>query len=109
MGLEGGPIKAGEGIGVVTVGESRGLVNLRTGKTVMPLDRERTSFGRWRLAEPYGKGDGRQEGYLVSLGAEAHIALDATVETFVPDTPPADLPAPEVLTSGDGGVEYRRV
>jgi len=102
MGLEGGPVSAGQGIGTVTIKADRGLVNLRTGKVVQPLDRERQSFGRWRLAEPYGNGFGRQEGYLCSVGAEGHIALDDVVETFVPSEPGTGEP----VTVLDAGV-YR--
>lgn len=108
VGLEGGPVQPGQGIGEVTIKVGRGLVNLRTGAAVVPANATRTSFGRWRLAEPYGgDGIGRQSGYLVSLGAEGHIALDDVVDTFTPAEPPPPSTGPEVLT-GDDGSEYRR-
>lgn len=110
MGLEGGPVEPGKGIGSVTIKEGRGLVNLRTGKPQVPANAERSSFGRWRLAEPYGgEGIGRQMGYLVSLGAEGHIALDDVVEKYTPAEPevPQEPGTPTVLTGDDGSV-YRR-
>ena len=110
MGLEGGPVEPGKGIGTVKIKAGRSLVNLRTAKTTQPANAERTSFGRWRLAEPYGgDGFGRQHGYLVSLGAEGHIALDDVVESFTPAEPevPTEPSAPSVLTGDDGSV-YRR-
>lgn len=109
MGLEGGPVSPGEGIGTVRIKAGRGLVNLRTGKATVPANAERSSFGRWRLAEPLGEGAARQLGYLVSLGAEGHIALDDVVESFTPATPevPPPVTAPSVLTGDDGSV-YRK-
>lgn len=106
MGLEGGPVEPGKGIGEVTIKAGRGLVNLRTGKATVPAQATRTSFGRWRLAEPYGTGTERQNGYLVSVGAEGHIALDDVVEAFTPQEPVPST-GPAVLT-GDDGSEYRR-
>lgn len=88
MGLAGGPIDPGQGIGTVTIKPERGVVNLLTGKAGDPAQDVRQSFGRWRLAEPYGVGEARQVGYLVSVRSQAHIALDDVVESFVPAAPP---------------------
>jgi hypothetical protein len=98
-GMEWRPAEQGRGVGVVTVKEGRGLVNLRTGKVEVPLDRVRNTFGRVHLAEPFGVGAGRQDGYLCSLGAEGHIALDDVVETFVPSEPGTGEPV-TVLDAG---------
>lgn len=97
--LEWGPIEPGEGIGHVTVKAERGVVNLRTGTAVDPVQDRRPSFGRIRLAEPYGEGTTRQVGYLVSLGAEGHIALDDVVALFEPASPPTE--------TGDSTTAYK--
>lgn len=88
MGLEWGPIDPGQGIGTVTIKPDRGVVNLRTGKPIDPTQDTRQAFGRIRLAEPFDNaGPDRQAGYLVSVGAEGHIALDDVVALFTPAGP----------------------
>lgn len=92
-GLRWTPTDPGEGIGIVTVKEKRGLVNLRTGAVGDPLHDARPSFGRVKLAEPFPPaGPGRDTGYLVQMDGDACVALDDVVLTFTPATPP-ELPA----------------
>jgi hypothetical protein len=106
MGLDYYP--QGGGDGVVILKPGRGLVNLVTGAAVIVTDAEKNSFARVHLAEPYGDGVGRQDGYLVRHAGQAHVALDDVVQTFTPSVPPAPGDGPAVLT-GDDGSEYRRV
>jgi hypothetical protein len=101
------PLPGGDG--TVTIKEGRGLVNLVTGRAVQTTDYVKTSHCRIHLAESFGEGAGRQDGYLVRHAQQAHVALDDVVETFVPSTVVPSDPVPAVLTSEDGAVRYQRV
>lgn len=82
------------GDGTVTLKDGRGLVNLVTGDPIIPTDTVKTSHCRIHLAEPFGDGDNRQDGYLVRHAGQAHVALDDVVESFVATPIPTIDPDP---------------
>jgi len=86
------PVAGGDG--VVTLKAGRGLVNLVTGEALITDDVTKTTFGRVHLAEPFGDGPGRQDGYLVRHANQAHLALDDVVASFEPADPPVPGPDP---------------
>lgn len=105
MGVDWYPLPGGDGTVKIKVG--RGLVNLSTGKAVIPDDLEKTSHCRGHLVKSFGEGTGRQDGYVVRHAQQAHLALDDVVESFTPATNDVGGTSPTVLTGDDGSV-YRK-